>query len=462
MGLFDACEGADAIVGMLESNVRSNVHSNVHSGLFTAWSAASRGWQASAFYADEWCPRDNATPHPTFDLASLTKPLLVPLLLKLQGLSAQDWAMPREELKGRSLLECADHLTGAPAWFWMGRAGWVFKGDSALSQAQHELKSWEETCARASASLTQLALNSFNDSKRGETLYSDVNAFLLARSYETLHSHEFATANTFWLERLGRLNAHLGSHFRHASLLRQNALGAFGSLCVPFAPYVSAEDEGAGVGDALGFDSFGPVHDTNANILATRLGGVVSGHAGLLGSVADVDAALPYLALGHDTLVHELQELGAVPKNTATRRFFLALDTPSGEHSAAGLRNFPPSGDGSILGHLGYTGTSFWLRQHEGVVLQSQILLTNRVAQRAHYGAEVPRLLALTTRSGEWISGGVSKHGGPWTPVSEDDLRALAMEHARSRRLLWDTSVLRPTPDLTPVRREFGRLAWDL
>ncbi|MCA2960306.1 MAG: hypothetical protein IOD12_08635 [Silvanigrellales bacterium] len=440
------CDGAEEIVGKLESNVQS--------GLFTAWSAASRTWQASAFFADEWCPRDNATPHPTFDLASLTKPLFVPLLLKLEGLSAEAWATPRESLRGRSLLECADHLTGAPAWCWMGRASWVFKADSRVSQGQHEAKSLEDTRARVSDFLTKDILERLDDSKRGQTLYSDLNAFLLARAYETLHANNPLAPRDLWVAGLKTLNDRLGAHFQHASLLPRSS-GLFGTQTVPFAPYVSVEDEAGGTGEPAGFESFGPVHDTNANLLATRLGGVVSGHAGLLGSVADVDAALPHLAMGHDALVREL-------KAGEGRRFLLSLDTPSGADSTAGLRNFPSAVHGSILGHLGYTGTSFWFRQHEGVVSESHILLTNRVARRARFGGEVPRLLALTTRSGEWLGGGVAKPGGGWQSIPDDDFRALAREHARARRLLWDSSQPRFPPEFADVRREFGRLAWDL
>ena len=438
MNFGQRCQGADAIVGFLESSVRG--------GAFTAWSAASRDWHASAFYADEWCPQDLAGPHPLFDLASLTKPLFVPLLFRLRGTTASQWAEPRDWLRGRSLLECLDHVSGAKPWFWMGRGGWTFAEGQRISQGHLEYRSADATRAHANDILMRAAIDLFDDTRRGETVYSDVNAFVLAKAYDRLHG--------LGLEELAHLNERVGSRFLHASLSPRQAC----SHAVPFFPYVSLEEETGG----SGYEEYGPVHDTNANVLATRLHGVVSGHAGFLGTVADVESALPHLAMGHDALVRELKDLGVRSYVGAPARFRLGLDTPSSMGTLAGLRNFPLDGSGSILGHLGYTGTSFWMRQSEGIVSESHILLTNRVARRAAYGTRIPRLLALTARNGEWISGAVTKSNGDWNVIDEDDYRTLALEHSRARRLLWDSAALHTPRELSDLRKAFGLLAWDL
>jgi hypothetical protein len=396
-------------------------------------------------------------------LASLTKPLFIPALMRLRQTSAQEWCEPRPWLRERSLLELLDHASGARPWFWMGRGGWVHRDDSPKlpSPGHFEGASRAQTRTHASDILTHLAMGCLDAGPRGEQAYSDVNAFLLARAWEHLHGDD-------WNAALSSLCERTGAAFHHASLDDP----ARRPRVVPYYPYVSVDEDAASGG---GFQIFGPAHDTNANLLADKLGGVVSGHAGLLGSVADVDTSLPVLAHGHDAMTRTLAAGGEPSYATqrtpsgALARFRLGLDTPSGIDSTAGLRNFPPTAPGSILGHLGYTGTSFWFCQREGVIAQRHILLTNRVAQRTRYGSELPRVLVVThARSGHWVTGAQRGGGGarcgedtPWRFASEDDIRATVRSCARSCSILWDPGTLRTPPDLTALRRSYGRLAWD-
>lgn len=114
----------------------------------------------------------------------------------------------------------------------------------------------------------------------------------------------------------------------------------------------------------------GRVHDDNAHVL-----GGVGGHAGLFGTAAAVYRLLQTLlavdrgervdaSLDRDLLKHFFQ-----PQNGTT--WALGFDTPDETHSSAG-RHFGKSS----VGHLGYTGTSFWVEREKGVVV---VLLTNRV-----------------------------------------------------------------------------------
>ncbi len=112
------------------------------------------------------------------------------------------------------------------------------------------------------------------------------------------------------------------------------------------------------------------VHDEHAHAL-----GGIAGHAGLFGTAAGVHA-----------LIRELVEAyhapagGRVFRRETVRRFLrrvpgtdkaLGFDMPSDAGSSCGSR-FPPT----AIGHLGFTGTSFWVRLEDSTAV---VLLTNRV-----------------------------------------------------------------------------------
>ena len=114
----------------------------------------------------------------------------------------------------------------------------------------------------------------------------------------------------------------------------------------------------------------GRVHDDNAYVL-----GGVTGHAGLFGTARAVWRLLQSMLS-----VDVGESAGELVDRELLKHFFrrqngttwaLGFDTPDEENSSAG-RYF---GNHSI-GHLGYTGTSFWMERQKGVVV---ILLTNRV-----------------------------------------------------------------------------------
>lgn len=114
----------------------------------------------------------------------------------------------------------------------------------------------------------------------------------------------------------------------------------------------------------------GQVHDDNAYVM-----GGVAGHAGLFGTAmavfellqallkADGQASSP--SIFEPAVVHIFFE------RQGAHRYALGFDTPSDQASSAG-HYFPADS----VGHLGFTGTSFWAnRQKQAVV----VLLTNRV-----------------------------------------------------------------------------------
>ncbi len=113
----------------------------------------------------------------------------------------------------------------------------------------------------------------------------------------------------------------------------------------------------------------GEVHDDNA----WAVGGV-EGHAGLFGTARAVGTLLGYMLdaiHGHSTGKIPGKVLGQFIKKESHRERVAGFDTPSVTGSSAG-RYFSHN----ALGHLGFTGTSFWMEPDSSIVV---VLLTNRV-----------------------------------------------------------------------------------
>ncbi len=114
----------------------------------------------------------------------------------------------------------------------------------------------------------------------------------------------------------------------------------------------------------------GKVHDENAYAV-----GGVSGHAGLFGTTKDVGELLSVLMSSYSGysdnknfdkyLVHTFFERN---KNTGRA---LGFDTPAATGSSCG-QYF----SNNTVGHLGFTGTSFWMDLERAIII---VLLTNRV-----------------------------------------------------------------------------------
>lgn len=121
----------------------------------------------------------------------------------------------------------------------------------------------------------------------------------------------------------------------------------------------------------------GRVHDDNAWIL-----GGITGHAGLFGTAAAVGQLLGYL-------LEAYHGDGRGPLSPAMVRFAwrrdrhtphgLGFDFPAAVNPSAGSRfSF------AAVGHLGFTGTSFWIDLPRRITV---VLLTNRVHPTRYHGA---------------------------------------------------------------------------
>jgi CubicO group peptidase (beta-lactamase class C family) len=117
----------------------------------------------------------------------------------------------------------------------------------------------------------------------------------------------------------------------------------------------------------------GEVHDENAYVM-----GGVAGQAGLFGAAADVSRVLDAIlrtragiGAGLPWAPERLEEFLRRAYPEPTRTWALGFDTPAPVGSSAGSRFSPDT-----VGHLGFTGTSFWLDLRRKLAV---VLLTNRI-----------------------------------------------------------------------------------
>jgi CubicO group peptidase (beta-lactamase class C family) len=115
----------------------------------------------------------------------------------------------------------------------------------------------------------------------------------------------------------------------------------------------------------------GEVHDDNAYVL-----GGVAGHAGLFGTAKDVYTVLQdllntYQGESNTGIFDQDLVQSFFHRHSPVGTWALGFDTPTRPDSSSG-RYFS---DQSV-GHLGFTGTSFWVDLKKGIVV---ILLTNRI-----------------------------------------------------------------------------------
>ena len=189
-----------------------------------------------------------------------------------------------------------------------------------------------------------------------ETVYSDIGFMMLHWFVETV------------------------SGMRMDTLLRKEVYGKiegcslfFNDITEPFSPGAYAATEWCPWRCRL---LVGEVHDENA----WAFGGI-GGHAGLFGRAIDIYLLLRRLMVELEGKIaeplfpqHLIEEM--VRKYPATGGRALGFDLPSAEGSSSGKWFSQQS-----IGHLGFTGTSFWVDVPRRIGV---ILLTNRVHPSRH------------------------------------------------------------------------------
>ncbi|BBO78968.1 esterase [Desulfosarcina widdelii] len=283
------------------------------------------------------------TPETVFDLASLTKPLaMAPAVAKLVDRGrilldrpAADWlpelAGDKTAITIRQLL-C--HRSGLPAHrlFYM------------------TLKNLDPR-ERKDAVLGLIARTPLVTPPGTATLYSDLGFMLLCRLVERVAG---CTLENFLAEQIyGPMEIDDLFFFRLPTKSSSHHAFAATEFCPLRCRLLVGE-----------------VHDDNA-----WYAGGVDGHAGLFGTARAVFYLLRRLTAEHRCLVKtpvfSKEVLDPIFKNGPDDNFSLGFDRPAAENSSAG-RYFSKNS----VGHLGFTGVSFWMDPTTDVTV---VLLTNRV-----------------------------------------------------------------------------------
>jgi CubicO group peptidase (beta-lactamase class C family) len=336
------------------------------SGVYTA-AAALVGlagepvWQGAAGTLSADANAPPATLDTIFDLASLTKPLataLAVLRLAEQGrlhladtlgdLLPADW-LPADKA-GLTISALLAHRAGLPAW----RP--LFQDLLAAPPA-----------VRPDLLPRLAAAAAFEHPPDTATLYSDLGFMLLAAVVETITGENL-------------------DNFCRRKIYRPLGLAGLG-----YRPVGQAQTPAPGIahtepGLIAGRPPCGEVHDENA-----WAAGGVAGHAGLFGAAPEVFRLAAHLWRSYRG------EPGAAFSPALVRRFLtpaipggraLGFDVPSpGPEQRSMGRFFSPR----TVGHLGFTGVSFWLDLTTGLLA---VLLTNRV----HLGRDHDKIRAFRPR----------------------------------------------------------------
>ena len=352
----------------LERLLAEGVQEKVYTGAVAL--AGLRGellWQGAAGRTS----RDTESPPVTldtiFDLASLTKPLATALALMLlvdRGRLRLDTSLGEvfseawlpEDKKPLSIKSLLAHRAGLAAWrpFY----------EELLSYSSDERP----------ALLTRLAAaEPLEHPPETATLYSDLGFILL---HAVVEKTSGKSLNDFCRQEI----------FQPLGLetLGFNPRWQPGSQRLSFA----ATEEGL----IPGRNICGQVHDENA-----WAAGGVAGHAGLFGVGPEVFALLAALYRTYQgqkvkTFISESVRLFFTPVVSDGRPLGFDLPHPDPAQSSAG-RYFSPMS----VGHLGFTGVSFWLDLEKG---QMVVLLTNRV----HLGRNNDKIRAFRPRFHEAAS----------------------------------------------------------
>jgi CubicO group peptidase (beta-lactamase class C family) len=284
-----------------------------------------------------------------FDLASLTKPLataLGMLCLVSQSIVRLDDSLAKllpsstvpEDKKEITLRQLLSHCSGLPAW------KPYYLSLTTLPQMDRKAQIRRQIIEEPLVYLPAT-----------DTVYSDLGFIVIE-----------------WV-----IEAISGQNLYHFT--RENLFGHFGCTAPGFIPLDEQTDfdhnQFADTEYCLwrGRILSGEVHDENAYVL-----GGVAGHAGLFGTAQEVkcilDCILETISSENTSfpwsrkhLTEFLQPACLHPSST----WGLGFDTPASQDSSAG-RYFSEK----TVGHLGFTGTSFWLDLEKEMAV---ILLTNRV-----------------------------------------------------------------------------------
>lgn len=289
--------------------------------------------------------RISLTRKTVFDLASLTKPLAtVPALLSLMTEGKLSWNSNLGQIfpgkipeykKNITIQQLMSHCSGLPA------------------HREYFKKLFKmKECDRKKLLFTWIAEEKLVYPPGTNFVYSDLGFMLLGLIIEKVSAKSLEE----YIEK--KIYKPLGlysSLFFAEKRKEKGKVYAATSLCPWTAEMLS-----------------GRVHDDNCRAL-----GGVGGHAGLFGTIDGVVQWCEHLLSqikgreSHPSYGNEILRKAVTKEDSSP--WTSGFDTPSGVGSSSG-KFFSPSS----FGHLGYTGTSFWIDPQKEVII---VLLTNRVHQ---------------------------------------------------------------------------------
>jgi serine-type D-Ala-D-Ala carboxypeptidase len=299
------------------------------------------------------------TPLTPMDIASLTKPLVAATLLMqavdeglvrlhdpigehLPAWASRSGQAGEDGSEDATLLHLLNHSSGLPAWekFYL----------------RHEVDPSPCTARATRRELFARIANTPLEARPGSRhCYSDLGYILLADIIERVFDqplHELASRRIF--EPLGMQRTRFVARLAGDHPIRKACAT---ERCAHRSRLI-----------------IGTVHDENTDII-----GGTSGHSGVFSTARDLLLFCRHLwevdrGRLEDGIVSQetLRFCWSEEARGADGHHLGGWDTPSGEPSSAG-RGFQA---GKTVGHLGFTGTSFWIERDRGLIA---ILLTNRV-----------------------------------------------------------------------------------
>lgn len=334
----------------LSKDLEAIVSEAIKNDVFSACSVGGLGfvndkvyhWTRHYGYTDRNERGARVTGRTVYDLASLTKPLVTTLALM---------ALVEQE-KVRLEDEMGSFFSGMSEKAARIRLGMLLSHSSGLPahRPYHLSLSACHPNERKKAIIQLIGQENIVFPPGSGTLYSDLGFILLGLLVEELSGRSLAD---FWRDEIAY------------------PMGLQEELFFP-----GPEGLGSDLCAVTGVCSWskrrlcGLVHDDNCRML-----GGVAGHAGLFGTAAGVLSLAGHLLLQYRGKNIHPAYTGSTLKKFLTRRqasnWTYGFDTPSSEASSSG-KFFSPG----TVGHLGFTGTSFWLDLDQGVGI---VLLTNRV-----------------------------------------------------------------------------------
>lgn len=280
-----------------------------------------------------------------FDLASLTKPLVTVLsLLAIMEETGLDIHTPIGNILQRKIPE---HMAALQ----LGQLMAHCSGLPTYRPYFTEMMRIHKPSERRDWLIESILAEKFEYAPGSEHKYSDVGYILLGDLVERITGFSL---DTFWSEKI------LSSFVLQKKLLF-NPKTNLKNSCL-----FAATERCQWSGEML----CGVVHDENCRVM-----GGVAGHAGLFGTI---DGVLQLC--GHILSQFKGEERHPAYSNNLLRQVLTrygdstwayGFDTPSKKQSSSG--NYFSD---LTVGHLGFTGTSFWIDLKRGI---SIVLLTNRV-----------------------------------------------------------------------------------